>query len=377
MEKILDIVELIAYEKGLESHLVVDLIKECVVKIAQEELSEEAVFSASVDEKERVLRLFQKVVICPDDEEQNLNQIPLSKAKEINSEVSVGDELNYEISLENMSRSAINTLFKMLEGRLQKLLEDKLYEKLKTKIGKIVSGQVVRVDDEENTYVEIDEVRGVLSMKNRIKGEKFKVGDTISCVLKSLRFAKGGMQIELSRTTPKFLIELLTLEVPEIKDGEVVIEGCARIPGDRAKIALSTQNPRIDPIGSTVGTKGVRINAVSQELHGESIDCVEFSESAEMFVAKSLSPASIISVKIEKSENEGEKSKAIVTLTADQKSKAIGRGGVNIRLASMLTGYEIEIKEIGVSELFEAQEKGGENESKKVGLDALESLFKD
>lgn len=377
MEKILDIVELIAYEKGLESQVVVELIKECVIKIAQEELSEEAVFSASVDEKERVLRLFQKVVICPDGEEQNLNQIPLSKAKEINSEVSVGDELNYEISLENMSRSAINTLFKMLEGRLQKLLEDKLYEKLKTKIGKIVSGQVVRVDDEENTYVEIEEVRGVLSMKNRIKGEKFKVGDTISCVLKSLKFAKGGMQIELSRTTPKFLIELLTLEVPEIKDGEVVIEGCARIPGDRAKIALSTQNPRIDPIGSTVGTKGVRINAVSQELHGESIDCVEFSESAEMFVAKSLSPASIISVKIEKSENEGEKGKAIVTLTADQKSKAIGRGGVNIRLASMLTGYEIEIKEIGVSELFEAQEKGEEESGKKVGLDALESLFKD
>lgn len=214
-------------------------------------------------------------------------------------------------------------------------------------------------------------------MKNRIKGEKFKVGDTISCVLKNLRFAKGGMQIELSRTTPKFLIELLTLEVPEIKDGEVVIEGCARIPGDRAKIALSTQNPRIDPIGSTVGTKGVRINAVSQELHGESIDCVEYSESAEMFVAKSLSPASIISVKIEKSEKEGERPKAIVTLTSDQKSKAIGKGGVNIRLASMLTGHDIEIKEIGVSELFEAQEKGSQEGGKKIGLDALESLFKD
>lgn len=377
MEKILDIVELIAYEKGLESHLVIDLIKECVVKIAQDELSEEAVFSASVDEKERVLKLFQKVIICADGEESNLNQIPLSQAREINSEVNIGDELNYEISLENMSRSAINTLFKMLEGKLQKLLEDKLYEKLKTKIGKIVSGQVVRIDDEENTYVEIEEVRGVLSMKNRIKGEKFKVGDTISCVLKNLRFAKGGMQIELSRTTPKFLIELLTLEVPEIKDGEVVIEGCARIPGDRAKIALSTQNPRIDPIGSTVGTKGVRINAVSQELHGESIDCVEYSESAEMFVAKSLSPASIISVKIEKSEKEGERPKAIVTLTSDQKSKAIGKGGVNIRLASMLTGHDIEIKEIGVSELFEAQEKGSQEGGKKIGLDALESLFKD
>lgn len=377
MEKILDIVEVISYEKGLENSVVTEIIKECLIKIAQEELSEDANFSVVVDEKERTLKLYQTLSICADDQEASPTHIPLSEAKALNAEASVGDELNYEISLENMSRSAINTLFKMLEIRLQKLLEDKLYEKLRTRIGKIVSGQVVRVDDEENTYVEIEELRGVLSMKNRIKGERFKVGDTISCVLKNLRFSKGGeMNLELSRTTPKFLTELLALEVPEIKDGEVVIEGCARIPGDRAKIALSTQNPRIDPIGSTVGTKGVRINAVSKELNGESIDCVEYCENPEMFIAKSLSPATIVSVKIDR-ENE-EKKKAIVTLTSDQKSKAIGRGGVNIRLASMLTGYEIEIKEVGVSDLFEAQENGaGEESGKKMGLDALESLFKD
>lgn len=373
MEKILDIVEVISYEKGLENSIVTEIIKECLIKIAQEELSEDANFSVVVDEKERTLKLFQTLSICPDGEQISATHIPLSEAKALNAEASVGDELNYEISLENMSRSAINALFKMFEMRLQKLLEDKLYEKLRTRIGKIVSGQVVRVDDEENTYVEIEELRGVLSMKNRIKGERFKVGDTIYCILKGLRFGKGGeMKIELSRTTPKFLMELLALEVPEIKDGEVVIEKCARIPGDRAKIALSTQNPRIDPIGSTVGTKGVRINAVSKELHGESIDCVEYCENPEMFIAKSLSPATIISVKI----NE-EKKKAIVTLTSDQKSKAIGRGGVNIRLASMLTGYEIEIKEVGVSDLFEVQENGGEESGKKTGLDALESLFKD
>lgn len=376
MEKILDIVEVISYEKGLETSVVTELIKECMIKIAQEELSEDANFSVVIDEKERTLKLFQTLSICADGENHSSNQISLTEAKALNAEASLGDELNYEISLENMSRSAINTLFRMLEGRLQKLLEDKLYEKLRTRVGKIVSGQVVRVDDEENTYVEIEELRGVLSMKNRIKGERFKVGDTISCVLKNLRFNKGGeMHLELSRTTPKFLTELLALEVPEIKDGEVVIEGCARIPGDRAKIALSTQNPRIDPIGSTVGTKGVRINAVSQELNGESIDCVEYCENAEMFIAKSLSPATIVSVKIDRESEE--KKKAIVTLTSDQKSKAIGRGGVNIRLASMLTGYEIEIKEVGVSDLFEAQESGGEEGGKKIGLDALESLFKE
>lgn len=372
MEKMLDIVELIAYEKGIESASVIDLVKECLIKIASEELSEDAVFSVEIDQKDRTLKLFQKVMICEDGAEDGLNSVALSKARELNAEVNVGDEFNYEISLENMSRNAINMLFKMLEARLQKLLEDRLYEKLKSKLGKIVSGQVVRVDEEENTYIEIEEVRGVLSKKNRIKGESFKVGDTICSILKHLHFGKGGVQIELSRTTPKFLIELLSLEVPEIKDGEVVIERCARIPGDRAKIALSTRNPKIDAIGSAVGTKGVRINAVSKELNGESIDCVEFSEMLEMFVAKSLSPANVSSVKIEEG---GEKKKAIVTLTSDQKSKAIGKSGVNIRLASMLTQCEIEIKEIGVEELFGSQQK--EEEGKKTSLDALESLFKD
>lgn len=376
MEKILDIVEVISYEKGLENSVVIGIVKECLLKIAQEELSEDANFNVAIDERERTLKLFQTLNICPDGEERTSTQIPLSEARALNAEANIGDELNYEISLENMSRSAINTLFRMLEIKLQKLLEDKLYEKLKTRVGKIVSGQVVRVDDEENTYVEIEELRGVLSMKNRIKGERFKVGDTICCVLKNLRFVRGGeMSLELSRTTPKFLTELLALEVPEIKDGEVVIEGCARIPGDRAKIALSTQNPRIDPIGSTVGAKGVRINAVSKELNGESIDCVEYCETPEMFIAKALSPATIISVKIDKEQHE--KKRAIATLTSDQKSKAIGRGGVNIRLASMLTGYEIEIKEVGVSELFESQESANEEGVKKIGLDALESLFKE
>lgn len=371
MEKMLDIVELIAYEKGIEIESVVDLVKECLIKIASEELSEDAIFSVEVDERERALKLFQKITICEDGAEDGLNFMPLSKAIEFNAEVNVGDEINYEISLENMSRNAINMLFKMLEARLQRLLEDRLYDKFKSKIGKIVSGQVVRVDEEENTYIEIEEVRGTLSKRNRIKGESFKVGDTVCCVLKHLRFGKGGVQIELSRTTPKFLTELLSLEVPEIKDGDVLIERCARIPGDRAKIALSTRNARIDAIGSAVGTKGVRINAVSKELNGESIDCIEYSEILEMFVARALSPANVSSVKVEE---EGENKKAIVTLTSDQKSKAIGKNGVNIRLASMLTQCEILINEIGVEELFGSLQQ---EDGKKVGLDALESLFKD
>ncbi|RWS48076.1 transcription termination/antitermination protein NusA, partial [Arcobacter venerupis] len=155
-----------------------------------------------------------------------------------------------------------------------------------------------------------------------------------------------GIIIENSRTSPTFLEALLRLEVPEIKDDRIKIEASARIPGSRAKIALSTTEANIDPIGSVVGVKGVRISAVSQELHGESIDCVEYSTVPEMFLSRALSPATILSVVIEKSLIPNKNDKATVTIPSDQKSKAIGKAGLHIRLASMLTKTDIELIEI-------------------------------
>ena len=205
----------------------------------------------------------------------------------------------------------------------------------------MVFGPVVRVDNDENTFIEIDELRAVLPRKNRIKGEKFKVGDVVKAVIRKVFTDKNlGIKVELSRTSPKFLEALLISEVPEIKDGGIIIQGSARIPGERAKVALISTTPNIDPVGATVGTKGVRINAVSKELHNESIDAIEYATEPAIFVARAMGPAIITSVKIEEN-------KAIVTLASEQKSKAIGKNGINIRLASMLTGYEIELNELG------------------------------
>ena len=237
---------------------------------------------------------------------------------------------------------------------------------------------MIYVDDNGNTAVEIGETRANLSLKNRIKGESFKIGQPIRCVLKSARITRNGLQIELSRTTPRILEELLMLEVPEIKDGDVVIHKVARIPGEKAKVALYTNNPKIDPIGSAVGTKGVRISAISKELHNESIDCIEYSSVPEIFIAKALSPGQIISVKIQKQSEENQKPLAIIQLAKSQKSKIIGKSGVNIRLASMLTGYDFELHEIPDKEQQEdnRNEAIEQKEEKKLGLESLESLFK-
>lgn len=371
MENILDIIDSIAHEKGLAPDKVQEGIKTAFIQTAKRVINEHFDFEAEIDLKKKSVKLYQMITVVADDAPELSSEhaeayMALSEAKESDDEIEVGDQFQIEHDLETHGRTAAMSLHREIEFHIQRLVEDELYNKYKNKIGTIASGRVTRVDHEQNTYIEVDEVRAVLPMKSRIKGEKFKVGDMVQAVVRRVHIDKqNGIQIELSRTSPKFLDELLALEVPEIKDGAVVIERSARIPGERAKIALYTTHPKIDPIGATVGVKGVRINAVSEELCGESIDCIEYTTVPELFIARAMSPAIISTVRIESGENE-ETRKAIVTLPSDQKSKAIGKSGINIRLASMITGYEIELVE---------QNGSGPKEEKKEDISSLQALF--
>ena len=274
--------------------------------------------------------------------EDNEHFLNISEAKKVDSGVEIGDELTYELSTDNLGRTAAQTLHKELEYHIQRLMEEKIFQKYQDMVGHMVFGSVTRVDSEENTFIEIDELRAVMPRKNRIKGEKFKPGDVVKAVIKSVYIDKSmGIKVELSRTSPKFLEALLKAEVPEIKDGLVLIAASARIPGERAKVALVATSPNVDPVGATVGTKGVRINAVTKELNGENIDAIEYSAEPAILITRAMAPAIISSVKI------GDDGKAVVSLVTEQKSKAIGKSGINIRLASMLTGHEIELNELG------------------------------
>jgi N utilization substance protein A len=354
-------------------------------------VDETLTFDANIDRANKKLKLFQKIeVVSEDDERLNANAvnkygealnyenfITLEEANVIDPDLEIGDFMNYDLEFENMGRNAATILHSNFEYRLQRFIEENIVSKYKDKIGKIVSGTVTRVDKQENTFIEIGEVKGILQRKSRIKGEVFKVGDVVKAVVKGVNIDKiNGLLIDISRTSPKFLENLLALEVPELKDKKVIIEASARIPGTRSKIALSTTEPQIDPIGSVVGVKGVRIGSVSKQLHGENIDCVEFSTIPEMFIARALSPALVNSVKIEKHPTYGEKGKAIVTIPSDQKSKAIGKAGLNIRLASMLTKYDIELVEVASVNSTVNNEKAVANEEKTTDTASLEALFK-
>ncbi len=391
MDKIIDILDSIAYEKGLKIDDVENSLKEALIKTAQRMVDTTLIFDANIDRANKKLELFQKIeVVSKDDDrlkEGSLtkegtpinpeNYISLEEAKEINSDLDIGDFMSYELEFENMGRNAATILLSNFEFRLQRFVEENIVGKYKEKVGKTVSGTVTRIDKSDNTYIEIGEIKGILQRKSRIKGEFFKVGDVVKAVVKSVNIDKtNGLLVEISRTSPKFLENLLVLEVPELKDKKIAIEASARIPGTRSKIALSTIDAQIDPIGAVVGVKGVRIGSVSKQLNGENIDCVEYSEIPEIFISRALSPAIVHSVKIEKNPENGEKGKAVVTIPSDQKSKAIGKAGLNIRLASMLTKYDIELIEIGSKIPTLNNETNVQVDEKTTDTASLEALFK-
>ena len=379
MEKVNSIIEAIAQDKNISITSAKEAFSNAIINTAKR-LEGKDYYFETVDDTENdkffVYRV-QKVVADNDplllDEEQAPRYIALSEAKEY-GDVEIGDEIRDEFILEEHGRTGAANLYQELEYHLQRKVEDDLFEGYKNKVGSIINGIVTRVDEDENTFVEIGELRGVLTKRNRIKGEQFKSGDTLKALLKFVKVDKKfGMHLELTRTSPKFLEELLKKEVPEIEDGYIEIVNSARIPGERAKVALYTERPNLDAVGATVGQRGVRINAVSSELNGENIDCIEYSPIPELYITRALSPAIVKSVKI--INNNDKQKDALVTITADQKARAIGKSGINIRLASMLTKFNIELHEVeGISEAPASSDSQGEQQ-KSTDTSALESLF--
>ncbi|MBD3793643.1 MAG: transcription termination/antitermination protein NusA [Campylobacterales bacterium] len=379
MEKIVDIIEAMAHEKNLSLDTAIDAFKEALIKTAKRCTSPSSDFEVTVDVDKRGYRVQQIITVVKEDDERFQTApdsvVSLEEAQqEYGSDIELGDQLRSEFVLEEYGRTASHNLFKELQYHIQRCVEKDLFEKYKEKIGTIMIGTVARIDDRENTFIEIGELKGILSQRNRIKGEKFKLGDTVKALLRYVSIdPEFGMFLELTRTSPKFLEKLMEKEVPEIADETVEIVSAARIPGQRAKIALKTEFTNVDPIGAAVGVKGVRINAVSKELLGENIDCVEYSVVPEIFITRSLSPAIVQSLKI----TDPKKKKALVNITSDQKAKAIGKSGINIRLASMLTGYTIELNEIaGITQRQPEASSAAAEAEKTTSTDALADLFK-
>jgi N utilization substance protein A len=270
-------------------------------------------------------------------EDEN-EQISLDDALKIEDDFEVGEEVSEEIKLESFGRRSVLSLRQNLVGRIMDIEKDKIYQKYKERIGEVITAEVYQIWKREILLVDDDDNEVVMPREHQIPGDFFKKGDNVRAVVAAVELRNNTPRIILSRTAPEFLERLFEQEVPEIYDGLITVKKIVRSPGERAKVAVESYDDRVDPVGACVGMKGSRIHSIVRELRNENIDVINWTENEELLMTRALSPAKITSITLK-----GDNGRAEVYLKSDQVSLAIGKGGNNIKLAGLLTGYEIDV----------------------------------
>lgn len=285
------------------------------------------------------LEIWRNRIIVEDDQLEDPNlEISLSEAQKIDPEFEVGEDFTDEMHLEDFGRRVILNLRQTLASKILELEKDNLYNLYKDKVGQIVSGEVYQVWKKELLLLDDDHNELILPKTEQIPSDFFRKGDHALAVVSRVENKNNNPKIILSRTANAFLERLFEREIPEIADGLITIKGIARIPGERAKVAVEAYDDRIDPVGACVGMKGFRIHGIVRELRNENIDVINYTSNTSLFIQRALSPARINSIQIKEDDKRAE-----VFLAPEEVSLAIGKGGANIKLASMLTGYNIEV----------------------------------
>ncbi len=308
----------------------------------------------------------------------NKREIEYSEAIKIESDFEVGEDLSEPVPLSEFGRREILAIHQNLVGKIQDYEKSLIFQKYKDKVGEIVIGEVYQPWNKEILVLDEEKIELVLPKSEQIPSDRFRKGDTVRAIVLKVELKNNNPVIILSRTSPIFLERLLEAEVPEIYDGLITIRNIVRVPGERAKVAVESYDDRIDPVGSCVGMKGNRIHGIVRELKNENIDVINYSSRPELMIRRSLSPAEITKINI----NEATKT-AEVFMEPDQVSLAIGKGGHNIKLASKLCGYEIEIYRNTDEDLDDIDLKGlkGEiddwviDELIKIGCDTAKSVL--
>jgi N utilization substance protein A len=280
------------------------------------------------------------------------HHIMLEDAQKIKKGVELNDEVVFPLEQkDDYGRIAAQTAKQVIIQRIREAERTSIIDEYGTKEGEIVSGMVQKIERGQ-VYVDFNRATGVISAEEQIPGEYFQRGQRVRAYLYSVEDSPRGINLRLSRTHPKFIEKLFSIEAPEIESGIVEIKSIAREAGARSKIAVFSNDEHIDPVGSCVGQKGTRVNTITQELGGEKIDIIPWSEDPKVFVSNSLSPAKVLSIEVDEAEH-----KASIEVAEDQLSLAIGKGGQNVRLAAKLTGWRIDIKGTGAPEGEENAEK--------------------
>lgn len=325
------------------------------------------------------LEIWRSREIVPDGEVEDENQeIAYSEAIKIEPDFEVGEDVSESVEIEEIGRRAILAMRQNLVARIAELEKDSIYKKYKDRVGEIVIGEVYQVWKREILILDDESNELILPKSEQIPSDYFKKGDTLRAVVSKVDMRNNNPVIILSRTAPAFLERLFELEVPEIFDGLITIKNIVREPGERAKVAVESYDDRIDPVGACVGMKGSRIHGIVRELRNENIDVINYTNNLSLYISRALSPAKITSVKLDENTK-----RADVFLKPDQVSLAIGKGGHNIKLASRLTGFEIDVyrdtdedhEDVDLDEFADEIEPWILDELKSIGCDTAKSVL--
>lgn len=317
-------------------------------------------------------------VVADEDFEDPNRQITLKEAKKIDADYGIGEEVTDEVKLAQFGRRAILNLRQNLASRIMELEKDQIFSKYKNKIGDIVTGEVYQVWKKEILVLDDEGNELILPRTEQIPSDYFRKGDNLRAVVFKVELRNNNPLIILSRTSTVFLERLFELEVPEIFDGLITIKKIVRVPGERAKVAVESYDERIDPVGACVGMKGSRIHGIVRELRNENIDVINYSANTQLFIQRSLNPAKVSSIKLHE-----DTKRADVYLKPDEVSMAIGKGGLNIRLASQLTGYEIDVyrevapddEDVNLDEFADEIESWVIDQLKSIGCDTAKNVL--
>lgn len=326
--------------KNIDRPTLMRVLEDVFRSLIKKKYSSDENFDIIVNTQKGDLEMWRVRKIVPDGEvTDDLKEIAVSEAQVIDQDYEVGLECYEQLSLEDFGRRAVMAARQTLVSRIQELEKEDVFKKYSDREGEMVIGEVNQVLKRE--LLIMDDATGselLLPRTEMIKADHFRKGDIVRSVIKKVELRNGAPLITLSRTDPSFLQRLMEQEVPEIEDGLIVIKKIVRLPGERAKVAVESFDDRIDPVGACVGMKGSRIHGIVRELRNENIDIVNFTNNQTLYIQRSLTPAKVNSIELD-----DENKKASVFLKADQLSLAIGKGGANIKLASRLTGYEIDV----------------------------------
>lgn len=370
-----------ARQKNIDRPTMIRILEDVFRNMIRKKYGTDDNFDIIINADKGDLEIWRFREIVDDDSEDiwDHDKISLTEAKAIEQDFEIGEEVAEEIFLEDFGRRAVTTARQTLLQKVKDLEKDILFQKYKELVGEIITGEVYQLLNKEVLLIDAEGNEISIPRGEQIPKDRYRKGDSVRAIVHKVEMVNGNPKIILSRTSPVFLERLFEQEVPEVYDGLITIKKVVREPGERAKVAVESYDDRIDPVGACVGMKGSRIHAIVRELQNENIDVINYTDNLELYIQRALSPAKISSIKIDK-----DAGRVSVYLKPDQVSLAIGKGGLNIKLASRLVEYEIDVfreidgqedEDVDLDEFADEIESWVIDELKRIGLDTAKSVL--